>query len=428
MPTPTRTNWSGNQTWNATRLHTPATLQELQHLVLANKHIKALGTTHSFNPIADTPGAHISLRHFHSITLDREAQSVTVGAGVTYGRLAPWLHARGFALPNLASLPHISIAGAIATATHGSGLHNGNLSTAVQALQFIDGRAEHIHLSRIANPDRFPGAVVALGALGIVTSLTLRVQPTFHIAQTVYQNLPFAQLEHHLDPILSAAYSVSLFTDWQRVTQVWLKQKVEPGATITPPATFFTATLQTTNLHPLPHHSAEHCTPQQALPGPWFDRLPHFRLDFTPSSGNELQSEYFLPLEHAFPAILAIARLRHRIAPLLLISELRTIAADDLWLSMACRRPSLAIHFTWKPDWPSVRQILPLIEEALAPFHPRPHWAKLFTTPPAHLRTLYPRLPDFLALRHLHDPQGRFLNHFLTTHLPHKVDRQSELT
>ena len=407
-----RHNWAGNYTFHAPHLEAPCTVAELQHLVRTRPHLKAVASRHSFNDIADSPSTQVSLEHFADITLDREAQTVTVGAGVTYGALAPWLDRQGLALGNLASLPHISVAGATATGTHGSGIANGALATAVLALELVDGTGEHLTLTPATHPDIFAGAVVHLGALGIVTRLTLRVVPTFAIAQTVYENLSFTELESNLDAIFASAYSISLFTDWQghRATQVWRKQRT-PAEPAEPH--FFGAARQQTPLHPLPGHSAENCTEQLGIPGPWYDRLPHFRHEYIPSSGEELQTEYFVPRRHALAAIHAVEELRDRITPLLFISELRAVAADDLWLSMAYHQDSVAFHFTWRPVQPAVLALLPHLEAALAPFGARPHWAKLFTTSPTRLRELYPRLPDFLALAQHHDPQGKFRNSFL---------------
>lgn len=416
-PSP-RTNWSGNYRYQAAQLLAPRTLAELQQAVAASTHCKALGTRHSFQSIADTPGTQISLEHLREIHLDPAAHQVTVEAGITYGELAPWLEERGFALHNLASLPHISVAGAIATATHGSGVRNGNLSTAVAAIELVTADGQLRHFSRKDNPD-FPGVVVALGALGIVARLTLDVQPAFEIAQTVYENLPFAALETHLLEIFSAAYSVSLFTDWQqpRGTQLWLKRRVGALALPTPAHEFHGATLASADRHPLPGHDPIHCTRQRNLPGPWHERLPHFRMDFTPSSGAELQSEYFVPLEEAYRAIRAIEPLGPRIAPLLYVSEFRTIAADDLWLSPCHGRPCFALHFTWKPEGAAVRQLLPAIEAALAPCGALSHWGKLFTLPPEEFLPAYPRLSDFRDLARRCDPNGKFRNAFLDRYL-----------
>ena len=414
-----RTNWAGNYTYSTADLETPASLEELQALVKRTPRLRALGTRHSFNGIADSTAMQVSLQQFHSMALDPAAHTVTVGAGVRYGDLAPYLDSHGYALHNLASLPHISVAGSCATATHGSGIHNRNLSTSVIAMELVTANGERLTLSRDKDPQHFAGAVVALGALGIVTSVTLQVEPTYQVEQVVYQNLPFSELEHNLDAIYGSGYSVSLFTDWQnhRATQVWIKRRVEAGKPFAWPNDFYGATRATQKLHPVANHPAESCTEQLGVAGPWYERLPHFRMNFTPSSGAEIQSEYFVPREKAYPAIRAVEELRDHITPHLLITELRTIAADDLWMSTAYQRDSLAIHFTWKRDWPAVRQVLPMIEAKLAPFDPRPHWAKVFTIPPARLQAQYARLKDFKALLAQHDPEGKFRNAFVETNL-----------
>jgi len=381
--------------------------------------LRALGSRHSFNTIADSTANQIALIRLDQIDIDDTARTVTVGAGVKYGQLAPVIDARGCALHNLASLPHISVAGAIATATHGSGIHNGNLATAVAALEIVTADGQFLQLSRKRDGEHFLAAVVGVGALGVVTSVTLDLQPTYQVAQSVYQNLSFDHLERHFDEIFGSGYSVSLFTDWQnhRATQVWIKRRLAAGDKNDWAPDFFGAPLATEKLHPITGHSAESCTEQQGIPGPWYERLPHFKMNFTPSSGRELQTEYFVPRDRGYEAILAVEKLRDRITPHLFVTELRTIAADNLWMSTAYQRPSLAIHFTWKPEWPEVREILPLIETQLAPFSPRPHWAKLFTLTPAHIQAQYARLAEFKALLQHYDPEAKFRNEFLNANL-----------
>ena len=420
LQTAPRTNWAGNLTFHTDTLYQPKTVEEVQHIVKSCDKLRALGRGHSFNAIADSTHAQISLKQLDSIDIDAKARTVTVGGGVTYGKLAPIIDAQGFAVPNLASLPHVSVIGACATATHGSGSKNGNLATIVSGLELVTADGTLHTLSRAKDGDHFLGQVVNLGGLGVVTKTTLDLQPTFQVAQVVYEDLSFSQLEHHLDEIFLSGYSVSLFTVWQnhQATQVWVKRRLDPGATSEKfEPEFFGAKQATQKLHPVAGHSAESCTEQFGVPGPWYERLPHFKLNFTPSSGAEIQTEYFVPREHAYEAILAVEQLRDRITPHLFITELRTIAADELWTSMAYQRPSMAIHFTWKPEWPDVRKVLPLIEEKLAPFNARPHWAKLFTTPPSTLHRLYPKMPDFQALLTHHDPHGKFRNQFLDTNI-----------
>ncbi|WP_420154213.1 FAD-binding protein [Siphonobacter sp.] len=413
-------NWARNFEYSTQDFQYPKSTEQLKELVKEMKHLRALGTRHSFNRIADSTEHIVSLRELNKvISLDKEARTVTVEAGIRYGELAEYLHKEGYALHNLASLPHISVAGACATATHGSGVKNGNLSTEIVALELLTAAGETVQLSAEKDKETFYGAVVGLGALGVVTKLTLQVQPTFLIRQDVYRNMPLAQLKEHFEEVMSAGYSVSLFTNWanQNINQVWIKRRVEEGMMMKISDTLFGATLATKKLHPIEAISAEHCTEQQGIPGPWHERLPHFKMNFTPSSGEELQSEFFVPRDKGVQAIQAMFQLADLITPHLLISEVRTIAADSFWMSPCYEQDSVALHFTWKQDWPAVSKILPIIEEKLAPFQARPHWAKLFTMSPMRLQSLYKKLPDFKNLVMQYDPEGKFQNAFLEKNL-----------
>jgi alditol oxidase len=414
-----RTNWAGNYQYSTDRLHVPKSVEEVQEIVKSCSKLKALGTRHSFNGIADSTENQISVQNLKYMALDEKSRTVTVGAGVKYGELSPYLNKNGYALHNLASLPHISVAGACATATHGSGNKNGNLATPVSAMEIVTADGKVLTLAREHDGERFRGAVVGLGGAGVVTKLKLDVQPAFEMRQVVYENLPLPQLESHLDEIFSSGYSVSLFTDWQnhRITQVWMKSRVEPGVSSAIKPEFFGAKLATQKVHPIAGHSAENCTEQMGVPGPWYERLPHFRMNFTPSSGNELQSEYFVPRDRGYEAILAVERLRDHVTPHLFISELRTVDADDLWMSPCYKRRSMTVHFTWKPEWAAVRKVLPMIEEELAPFDARPHWAKLFTMARSRLQSLYEKLPDYRELLKDYDPGGKFRNAYLSTNI-----------
>jgi xylitol oxidase len=410
------TNWAGNYRFRGASHHQPETIEQLQDLVLRAKKVKAMGTRHSFNDIADSPGELLSLAHFNKvIALDPDRRNVTVEAGIRYGELARWLHEQGYALHNMASLPHISVAGACATGTHGSGDRLGNLAASVCAMEMVTADGSIVALRREKDPDQFSGAVVSLGGLGVVTRLSLEVSPTFQMQQDVYEDLPLHVLEQHFDELTASAYSVSLFTDWRRgiFNQVWLKRRVPDGISIKAEPELFGARLAAGPLHPIAALSAENCTEQMGVCGPSHERLPHFRMDFTPSSGEELQSEYMLPRQHAFAALGIIDQLREYVAPLLQISEVRTIAADKLWMSPCYEQDSVAIHFTWKKDWDGVRRVLPMIEDGLAPFNARPHWGKLFTIGAVRPGALYERLPEFRELLQRYDPQGKFRNEFL---------------
>ncbi|WP_274361926.1 FAD-binding protein [Paenibacillus thermotolerans] len=417
-------NWAGNYLYSTTVVHAPENVEQVQELVARSGKLRVLGTRHSFNGIADCSGALLSLQKLNRvIELDRFRHKVTVEAGIRYGELCRYLHSNGYALHNLASLPHISVAGACATATHGSGDRNGNLASAVHSLEVVTADGETAVFSRGQSNGEFYGAVVGLGGLGAVTKITLDVVPAFHVSQHVYENLPLARLEEHFDDIFSSAYSVSLFTDWtaSAFNQVWVKRKLpEPlkqASSVEAEREFFGAASADGLRHPVPGISAENCSEQLGIPGPWYERLPHFRMDFTPSAGEELQSEYFVARKDVYQALLALDRLKERISPLLYISEIRTIAADELWMSPCYKQDTAAFHFTWKPDWEAVRQVLPAIEEQLAPFGARPHWGKLFTMPPARLHSLYEKLPDFRELLLRYDPQGKFRNAFMEKYI-----------
>ena len=409
-------NWAGNLAYAAARLHEPESLEQLQDIVSNARSLRVLGSRHSFNDIADTTGDLISLGRMPRVfDLDPAAGTVRVDGGVRYGELCGPLHAAGFALNNLASLPHISVAGACATATHGSGNGIGNLATAVSRMVVVAADGGINVFAPDADGDDLNGAVVSLGGLGVVTSLTLKLQPTFQMRQDLYEDLPLAQVADHFEEIASSADSVSLFSEWRGPSfeQVWLKRRVPDGDRFEPPPEMFGATLATVPIHPIRRMSAAACTEQLGVVGPWHERMPHFRMDHTPSSGAELQSEYLIPRQHTVDALLAIDAVRERFAALVQVSEVRTIAADELWLSTAFGRPSVALHFTWQPAWDEVRRILPIIEAALAPFEPRPHWGKLFTMPPEAVRSSYEKLPQFAALLRRHDPLGKFRNAFL---------------
>lgn len=418
-----KTNWAGNITFRAATVHQPESVPELCRIVAGAAHIRALGSGHSFNTIADSPGDLVSLGALPStVDIDRERSTVTVGGGVRYGDLTGRLHAAGYALHNLGSLPHISVAGACATGTHGSG--TGNLATAVSAVQLVTADGGLVTLDR--TDDRFLGSVIALGTLGIVTALTLDIQPTYDIAQTLYVGLPLQAAAERLAPILAAGYSVSLFTDWgPEVTQAWVKRRVDAapasGATVAAPPPVPWAELGATPadrpLHPVPGMPPEHCTEQLGAPGPWHERLPHFRHEFTPSHGAELQSEYFVPTRHGPAAVAAVAAIRDLVQPVLLTSEIRSVTADELWLSPAYGRDSVALHFTWLDDTAAVLPVVAAVEERLAPFEPRPHWGKVFGMDPAMVRAGYPRMPDFQRLMREYDPAGKFRNEFVDRYL-----------
>jgi len=413
-------NWSGNLEYSTGNVVYPESVEQVQAFVAKADKIRALGSQHCFNRIADSPHELLSTKNLNKVVaLDTAKKTVTVEAGIRYGTLGEYLQGKGYGLHNLASLPHISVAGSIATATHGSGVKNGNLATAVSGIEFVTAAGEVVNLSKEKDGDQFLGAVVGLGGLGVVTKVTLDVQPTYQVRQYVYENLPFAELEKNFEAIMSSGYSVSLFTNWQKnnVSEVWVKSLIAEGKPAPIKPEFYGAKLARKNLHPIVELAAENCTEQMGVPGPWHERLPHFRMNFTPSSGKELQSEFFVPFSNAFAALKAINSMGDKWIQDLFISEVRTIAADDLWMSPCYKRPSVAIHFTWKQNTDSVMKLIPLVEEQLAPYGARPHWGKLFTIPPPQLRSRYDRYADFQQLLGQYDPKGKFRNEFLDLNL-----------
>ena len=411
-------NWAGNVEYSTGNVHYPKTVSEVQEVVKKCNKLTALGSRHSFNTIADSTENQVSLKELNKVvSIDKNNNTVTVEAGMRYGDLAPYLHQNGYALHNLASLPHITVAGSCATATHGSGISNGNLATGIAAIEFVNAVGDLVNLSK-KDGDQFYGAVVGLGALGVVTKVTLDLLPTFNMKQYVYLNLPMAALEKNFTAIMSSGYSVSLFTDWRNknINEVWVKTKAEPGDTA-PPAELFSATPATRNMHPVAEQDAANCTEQLGVPGPWFERMPHFKMGFKPSTGKELQAEFFVPIEQAYEAIMAMEQLHEKISPHLFISEIRTIHEDNLWMSPCYKKTCVTLHTTWKQEIPEVIKLLALVEAQLAPFNARPHWAKLFTMPPPVLQSRIEKLADFKALVKKYDPNGKFRNDFLNRNL-----------
>jgi alditol oxidase len=409
-------NWAGNLTYKTSNVHYPKTVEEVQEAVKRCKKLRPLGSRHSFSTIADSDENLVSLKEMNKVvSLDKSANTITVEGGARYGEFVSYLHENGYALPNLASLPHITAAGACATATHGSGVKNGNLSTSVSALEFVNAKGELVVISKEKNGDDFYGAVVNLGALGVVTRITLDLLPAFEMKQVVYRDLPMEELKNNFDNLQAKGYSVSLFTDWKNknINQVWIKSRVEKGAITPDDLELYGAKLATETLHPVEGQPIQTVTEQLGKPGAWFERMPHFKMGFTPSAGKELQSEYFVPIEHAYEAMMAIAKLQEKISPHLFISEIRTINADNFWMSPCYKKTCVAFHTTWKQEVEIVMGLLPLIEEQLAPFNPIPHWGKLSTLSPSVLQAKFEKLGQFKELVAAHDPEGKFRNEFV---------------
>ena len=403
-------NWAGTYTYRAQKLHKPTTMEQVQEIVASATSVHVLGSRHSFNDIADASEL-LSLEYLpDDVVVDHKAHTVSCSGGITYGHLVKMLNDEGVALHTLASLPHISVAGAVSTATHGSGVSCGNLATAVAGLSIVTSGGEIIKASR-GDPD-FDGLVVGLGALGAVTRITLDCQPAYEVKQRVFEGLSWKALSDHFDEITSCGYSVSIFTRWgQTHDQVWVKSRTDEPDRVE--GDLFGALAATVDRHPIVELDPAPCTPQLGRPGLWSDRLPHFRMGYTPSSGAEIQSEYLVPRRHALGAIEAVHALAGRIRPLLQVSEIRRVAADRLWMSMNYEQDSVGIHFTWKREPDAVHEMVAQIEDALIPFEARPHWGKVFHAKASAIAPLYKRHTDFVRLVERLDPRGAFRNAWL---------------
>jgi alditol oxidase len=405
----TTTNWAGNVTFGAARLHRPDTLDELRRIVAGSDLVRAAGSGHSFSTVADTKGDLVRLDGLPAtLRIDPQAAAVTVSAGLRYADVIGELQRAGFALANLASLPHISVAGSVATGTHGSGDTLRCLAASVRALRLVGPEGDVTELSRDADPEVFPGAVVALGALGVVTELTLDIEPSYQMRQRVHVGVPLDEVAADFDAVSGAAYSVSVFTDWGRdEAEVWLKRRAGRAA-----SGWDGGRRADRPLNPVPGMPPEFSTQQLDVPGPWCERLPHFRPELTPGAGEELQSEYYLPRAAAPAAFAALRGLGHRLAPALHIAEVRTVRADDLWLSPAYGRDSVTFHFTWVKDLERIQPLIAAVEDALMPLGARPHWGKLTAVAPRDLAGLYERSGEFTRLARDLDPAGKFRNEF----------------
>jgi xylitol oxidase len=405
-------NWAGNHTYRS-RIERVRSVEHLQELVAAAPRVRALGSRHSFTDLTDITdvddGVLVSLTDLPTtVEVDPATRTARVTGRAAYGDVATQLHAAGWALGNLASLPHISVAGAVATGTHGSGIENGSLATAVASIDIVGPDGEVRTVSR-GDADH-PGSIVSLGALGVVTALTLDIEPTYDVRQDVYTGLGWESLVENIEEVTRSAYSVSLFTRWTDagIEQVWRKSRVDEA-----PLDLHGALPAARTLHMLEGAPTESVTEQGGVFGPWLHRLPHFRMEFTPSRGEELQSEYLLPRAEALAAVERLRALGPRLAQVLQVCELRTVAADEHWLSSSYGHDVLGVHFTWVRDEERVYAVLPAIEEALLPLGARPHWGKCFVAGSDAIAPLYPRMGDFRALRDRVDPERVFGNAWL---------------
>ena len=409
-----RTNWAGTHVIAGRRLHQPRSMDELRGVVDRAAQLRVLGTGHTFNDLPDSRGDLVSLAAMPRRFELASDGSLTIDGAARYGDICDRLDRAGWALEAMASLAHISVAGACATGTHGSGDRTSSLAAAVAGLEMVMADGELVSIHRATHPE-LAGLVVSLGAFGVVTGVTLDVVPRFDVRQVVFEGARLATVLDRFDAVTALATSVSLFTRWQdrRFHQVWCKDRADGLDDPAHAAAVLGARAAGQARHPIPGHDPSACTTQLGSPGPWHERWPHFRADRTPSSGQELQSEYLVDRRHGPAALEALFRASPRFAALVLVSEVRTVAADDRWLSPAFERPSVAIHFTWQPDPVGVDAAVSVVEAALAPFDPRPHWGKVWHRPMADVRSSYPRLEDVRALRDRWDPGRTFSNRYV---------------
>jgi xylitol oxidase len=328
-----RQNWAGSHSDVATGVHAPATVVGPQESVARSGRVRASGARHSCNASTDSPGTPIAVTRLDRVVgLDRQRGTVTVEGGIA---------------------PDSTV----------------------------------VTLARDREDERFRGAVVGLGATGIVASLTRDVVPTCQLRQDSYADLPLEALDD----------------------RAWVKRRVEDGVATAVPAARYGAALPSPDSPPIDAIGAGRST-TPGVAGPRHERLPRFHPTALADAGAALQPGYVVPRADAVAALRVVAGLRERIAPPLMASEVRTSAADDRWLRPDDERDSVASHFTGHPGWAGVGALLPDLEAGLAPFGPSPHWGTLCTRPPTRLAARYPRPPDFRALLGERDPAGKFRN------------------
>lgn len=409
-------NWSGVYSYAAPSVSHPTSLEELRRIVARAPKVHAVGSRHCFNGIADSAEMVALDRMPMPVEIDRASSTVTVNPGMRYHELLLALEREGLALHNTASLPHITIGGAVASATHGSGDKLQNLAGAVAAMELINGDGDIIRVAR-GDAD-FDGMVVHVGALGIVSRITLDVQPSYLMRQEVFLDLEWDVAFEQFDEIMSCGDSVSLFTDYgETVNELWVKTRVTEDDTWAPRAELFGARAAQVKVHPVPSLDALYCTDQLGEPGPWCERLPHFKVEALGDTGSEMQAEYMVDRKDAPAGFRALKEISDVSRPYILAAEVRSVAADDLWLSTAYQRETICLHYACIADQGVPNEMLPVVEKALEPYAPRPHWGKLFVAPAAELAPRYPRMADFRALANRLDPEGKFRNAFLEAHV-----------
>lgn len=403
-------NWGGNLAFEQAEVVKPKTISELAEMVRVNK-VRPVGTLHSFSPIAKGEGLLMSTANLAiKPELDSDRSVVRFGAAMRFGELALFLEQNGFALRNMGSLPHISVAGAAATGTHGSGDKNQILSSSLTSFSYLNHEGELIKVEK--QDPLFEAFRLGLGAYGIWVEAELSIVPSFQIRQDIFLEIPWSYFLEDPSRLTSAGYSVSLFGKWgtSTISQTWVKSEVEdpragvPIAAIAP---------EQNSKRELADGVGDNLTEQGGKPGPWLHRLPHFRLDASPSAGNEIQTEYFFTRDKIAHAIEAVHSVAGKINPVLIISEIRSIAQDDAWLSPMRRGDSIALHFTWKNEPELVDIAVQELEKVLAPMEPIPHWGKVHHFTQSDLERAHPMLSKAREQFENADPSGKFSSDYL---------------
>ncbi|KAK3270130.1 hypothetical protein CYMTET_21453 [Cymbomonas tetramitiformis] len=456
---PIQYNWAGNIKFQTEVLY-PTTVEEVVDIVVSHDKVRVLGTGHSFNNVAfgherGSSSVLISTRNLREVIDCCNNSVVRIQSGVTYADLGEFLRTRGLALPNIASLPGITVTGAASTATHGSGMKNPILASAVKSLTLVthDGELRTFtrpgrkfnqadgtftSLATEAHELQFHSAVVGLGAVGVVVEMEIELVPSFDIQLCIYENIPLKALDkpQRFELLILRTYSTSLFTDWtgDAFSSVWLKSKLNYGETGEPcESRYKNKDVATKAVHPIPGLDAEACSKPGV--GPSHQQLPHFLDGFTPSNGDELQSEYFVSLRHWRPVTQALFKFGKQggFGKVLQISEVRFLQGDDFTLSpcsvLGGVNGCAAFHFTWHHDAPEVRKVLQAVEDLLGRFDPLPHWGKVFNMEAGILRARYgeDRLNAFRTLLQDTDWEGKFENEWMSSFLAPPKGAHDEL-
>ena len=425
-------NWAKTVYYNHT-IHYPKTVEEIQHILQYHAKIRVLGSMHSFNNITKLPqefnGVYISMSNMNQVIKCCRGERVTIQPGITFGELGEYLHERNFGFHNMASLPHITVGGAISTGTHGAGVFNGNLASHVMQVKLISADGK-LRTYRIGQDPEFQHIPVSFGLAGIIVEIELDIVPDYDIQQCIYENLPFNTIKKSdYKTAFSSAYSFSIFTQWKnrKFTSIWAKYRLRKGRNGNEESIMIDCPdmnkikPSSNKVHPLPGGDTSFVSGGigKNYKEPGYVGLPHFLMEGVPSQGEELQSEYFVS-SHMFDVVIEVL-FHHfeenpKLYDLLYVSEMRFVAGDKLTLSpQHVLGSSIGFHFTWKKEFDQVVDALKGIENVLKPYNALPHMGKLFTMTGRELEGKYGQrnLRAFQSFVAPLDPLKKFVNPFL---------------